>query len=395
MGFFSRVTSGKRKRMNSEVPYASEDTFRFSSDSGKSSRMNTKSERLVVIQENCDQMLENLRQIEEAKAEYQAVSSYLTDMQKIDMIPKEQRENLEDAARRILNLSKEREKYREKNTNITDAQYRLFERYELQLPREMEVLRESEQYQEIIQADLKQLEQEKQNLLSEEEDIAKKHSFLKGIGITTCILIILLFGVFALLANTTGADLTLPFLLTVLMGIASTIYIYLEARRNLHDIKLVELKQNRQIMLMNKVKLKSVNNRNYLDYAYNKYMVDNYGQLRTRWEEFIKVKDEARRYQNNTELLEFYHNELIHELKKYGIVDSEIWIYQPFAILDSREMVEIRHRLNVRRQKLRERIELNNKQREEATELINTIIKEYPDCEEEAISILKKYKLHS
>ena len=321
--------------------------------------------------------------------------SLVTDIQKIDMIPREQRENLEDATRRILNLNKEREKYREKNTDITDAQYRLFERYELQLPKEMESLRESEQYQEAIQADLSQLEQEKENLLTEEEDIAKKHSFLKGIGITTCILIILLFGVFALLGNATGADLTLPFLLTVMMGIASTIFIYLEARKNQRDIKLVELKQNRLIMLINKVKLKSVNNRNYLEYAYSKYMVDNYGQLRTRWVEYIKVKDEARRYQNNTELLDFYHNELIQELKKFGIADSEIWIYQPTAILDSREMVEVRHRLNVRRQKLRERIELNNKQREEAIELINSIIKEYPDCEEEAIRILKSYKLHS
>ena len=393
MGWLSKLTSRKKGRNNSNSAGVKEESLYYSAESGKSPRMNTKSERLAVIRENCEQIAENLRQIEESKVEYQAVSSYLTDMQKIDMIPKEQRENLEDAARRILNLSKEREKYREKNTSITDAQYRLFERYELTLPREMETLGESERYQKVIEADLEQLEQEKQKLLYEEEDIARKHSFLKGIGITTCIIVILLFGVLALLASTSGADLTLPFLLTVLMGMASTIYIYLESRKNVRDIKLVELKQNRQIMLMNKVKLKSVNNRNYLDYAYNKYRVDSYSQLKTSWEEFVKVKDAARRYQNNTELLEFYHNELIHELKKFGIADSDIWIYQPTAILDNREMVEVRHRLNVRRQKLRERIELNNKQREEAIELIDMVVKEDPDCEEDAIRILKQYKL--
>jgi hypothetical protein len=393
MGWFSKRTSGNKGREYEASIKVSEEADSILAQSAKSPGRNTKSEGLAAIRENCEQIAENLRQIEEAKAEYQMVSSYLTDMQRIDMIPKEQRENLEDAARRIINLTKEREKFREKNTSITDAQYRLFERYELTLPREMEKLRESEAYQKAIEADIKHLEQEKEKLFDEEEDILKKQGFLKGIGIMTCIIISLLFVVFILLADRTGADLTLPFLLTVLMGMASTLYIYLESRKNVRDIKLTELKQKRQIMLMNKVKLKSVNNRNYLDYAYHKYMVDDYSHLCTAWEEYIKVKDASRRYQNNTELLEFYNNELIHELKQFGIVDSEIWIYQPIAILDSREMVEIRHRLNVRRQKLRERIELNNKQREEAMELIQSIMKNYPEYGEEANRILKQYKL--
>ncbi len=393
MGWFSKLTSGKKGRSRGASIDAGEEVLSSFTEPAKSPKSNSKSEGLAGIRESCEQITENLKQIEEAKAEYQAVSSYLTDMQRIDMIPKEQRENLEDAARRIINLNKEREKYREKNTSLTDAQYRLLERYEDTLPREMEKLRESERYQRMIDADMKQLEKEKQRLLYEEEDIIRKQSFLKGIGITTCIIILLLFGVFAFLADTTGADLTLPFLLTVVMGMASTLYIYLESRKNIRDIKLTELKQNRQILLMNKVIIKSVNNRNYLDYAYHKYMVEDYSHLKTHWEEFIKVKDAARRYQNNTELLDFYHNELIHELKKYGITDSEIWIYQPIAILDNREMVEIRHRLNVRRQKLRERIELNNQQKEEAMEQIQTLLKNHPEFEEEANRYLKQYKL--
>jgi hypothetical protein len=393
MGWFRKGASGKRGKDIAEYVQSPDVSPSAASEVKKSGRLNTKSERLALVQDNCEQIIENLRQIEEAKVEYQAVTSYLTDMQKIDMIPREQRATLEDAARRILNLNKEREKYREKNTNITDGQYRLFERYEIQLPREMEAIKESERYQVVIQKDLDQLDQEKQNLLSEEEDIFNKHAFLKGIAITTCVIVVLLFGVFAALASFTGTNLTMPFLLTVLMGMVSAFYIFMEARKNLYDIKVVELKQNRQVILMNKVKLKSVNNRNYLDYTYNKYMVENYNELKVCWEEYVKVKDETRRYQNNTELLKFYNNELIHELKKFQIADSEIWIYQPTAILDNREMVEVRHRLNIRRQKLRERIALNSKQKEEAVETISSIVKNYPDCEEEATMILKRYKV--
>lgn len=355
----------------------------------------SKTGRIGILKESCELIAESRKQIEEAKAEYQMVTSYLTDMQKIDLIPKEQRQNMEDAARRIISLSRERENYQRRNTSITDIQYRLFERYEEQIPKELVNLRESENYQELIHQDIERLEQEKQNLSDEVEEIRGRQSFLKGIAITTCIIIILLFLIIAFLGGLSKANLILPFLLTILMGMASALYLFIEARKITHDLRLAGIKQNRQISLMNKVKIKSVNNRNYLEYACSKYMVDNYEQFKARWEEYVKVKDETRRYQSNTELLEFYNNELIKELVKAGIADSEIWIYQPSAILDGREMVEVRHRLNVRRQKLRERIESDSRQIEEAIRNIREARKAYPELEDETIHILKRYNINA
>jgi hypothetical protein len=216
---------------------------------------------------------------------------------------------------------------------------------------------------------------------------------LKGIAVITCIVIVILFLIFAVFSGKSGTNMTIPFLLTVLMGMASVLYIFMEARKNAYDIQVVQMKLNREVMLMNKVKIKSVNNRNYLEYTYSKYMIDNYEQFKILWEEYVKVKDEARRYQSNTELLEFNNNELVHTLKKFGIADADIWIYQPTALLDNKEMVEVRHRLNVRRQKLRERIDLNAKQKEEAVSSIRMLIKTYPDCAEEAERLMRRYKI--
>ena len=356
-------------------------------------KLNTNTERIGYVKDNCEIILESDRQIEEAKVEYQAVTSYLTDMQRIDMIPEDQRENLEEAARKIVSLSKDREKLQRKSSVLSDMQYRLFERYELALPKELPEIKDSEQYQTMIDQDMMHLEKEREVLDDQEEEIVSKQSFLKGIAITTSIVIIGLFLLFALLSVYSEASFTIPFLLTVLMGMILTLYIFLEARKNQSNVRIVQAKQNRQIMLMNKVKIKAVNNRSYLDYAYSKYMVENYEQLRTSWEEYVRMKDEARRYQSNTELLEFFHNELIHELKKYGVVDTEIWIYQPTAILDNKEMVEVRHRLNVRRQKLRERIDLNQKQRKEAISAIKGVIANYLDSKEEAEKLVRRYQL--
>lgn len=373
----------------------SESTSSEQANRSQTLRLNTNTDRKGYIKENCEIITESHRQIEEAKIEYHAVTSYLTDIQKIDMIPNEQRVELEDAARKIYNLNKERNRYHDTAYDINDIQYRLFEQYEMQIPKEIASVKEAESYQVTIEEDIKHLDNEKQSILDEEDDIISKQSFLRGVAISNFIVIIFLFILFAVLSRSTKASLTLPFLLTVLMGMASSLYIFMEARKNTYDIKMVQLKLNKVIMLSNKVVIKSVNNRNHIDYVYSKYMVDNYGQLKERWEQYIKLKDENKRYQDNTQLLEYNNDILIQELMKYQIADPEVWIYQPTAILDSREMVEVRHRLNVRRQKLRERMEINQKQKEEATKEITILIKAYPDSKNDAARILRQYQIDS
>ena len=369
-----------------------------SSGSVKTTTANVNSnsmEQLGFIKENCDMIAESDRQIAEAKVEYQAVTSYLTDMQKIDMIPRDQRENLEDAAKKIYNLTLERNKFQENHTRILDRQYRIFERYELQIPKELPSIKEKEEYQKKIDKDIEYLENEKHILAEEKEDIIGKQGYLRSIAIATSVVVVLLFMLFAFLGRDDNLNLSIPFLLTVLMGMASAFYIFMETRKNNYDFQLVQLKQNRQIVLMNKVKIKSVNNLNYLDYTYNKYMVDNYEDLKSLWDEFIMLKDVIKRYQSNTEMLEFYNKELVDELNRFDVADAEIWIYQPLAILDNREMVEIRHRLNVRRQKLRDRMDASMKQKEESLELINSVIKANPQYKSETKRLLKEYGIVS
>ncbi|MGB4661357.1 MAG: hypothetical protein WBI07_19445 [Mobilitalea sp.] len=404
MGFMDRFTGkGRKNSRNIEENQVSDeisenmqsvtDPYKMRKEVKYTLKLNTQAERLTYVKDNCELILESDRQIEEAKVEYQAVTSYLTDMQKIDMIPLEQRSALEDDARKIINLTQERNKLQKRDNSLPDSQYRLFERYELQIPKELPLIRESEEYQAKIQQDMKYLSKERRSLEKEEEDIRNKQVFMKWIAITTSVIVIILFIIFAALSNYSEASFTIPFLLTVLMGMTTTLYIVVEARHNHASSMLLQMKFNRQVMLMNKVKIKSVNNRNYLDYTYSKYMVENYQKMKSAWEEYVRIKDESRRYQTNTELLEFYNNELVDGLKKVGITDSEIWIYQPTAILDNKEMVEVRHRLNVRRQKLRERIETNSTLRAEAVTSIKSTLATFPEGKEELERSIQKYRI--
>ena len=56
-------------------------------------------------------------------------------------------------------------------------------------------------------------------------------------------------------------------------------------------------------------------------------------------------------------------------------------------------MVEIRHTLNVRRQKLRERIGYNTKLRDNGFEEIKNILNKKPDIKDIVIDTLRQYQI--
>jgi len=385
-----------RKKRQTDIDYEYEEVQQPTAKPAKKiNRLGSSSERLTYISDNCEQIMECRKQIEEAKLEYKAVTSYLTDIQRIDMVPLEQRGSIEEAARNIYNLTRERNKLKNRSSILTDSQYHLLEQYEPVVQKDLAKIINCEDYQAKIEQDMAKLEKERKRLNREYSDIKNKQSFLKGLAIVISAVVGLLFIMFIILSSIMDANYSIPFMMTVLMGTVSAVVIFMEARKNVVAIKLVQSKLNRQIMLMNKVKIKSVNNRNYLEYEYSKYNVENGDQLKKLWDEYVRIKEESRKYLTNTQLLEFNNNTLIKELKKFGVADAEIWIFQPLAIIDSKEMVEVRHRLNERRQKLRERIDLNTKQMEEALNEIKSIMEKYPDIAYEGEKLLQKYKIQN
>lgn len=344
-----------------------------------------------AVMEECRQIIETTHTLDELKGEYQAVTAYLSDIQKIELLPEEEREKVNDLARRILTLNKDKAKYQKGVRKINDIQYKHIAKYEDILPVQLKEMKNQESYQEIINKDMKYLESEKEDLFLEQEDILKKQNYLKGIAVTTCVLVILLFLLFVGVNNVLQADMVIPFLLTVIMALSSAVYIFMNAVKNRKDMKTVELKLNRAILLLNKVKIKYINNTNALDYSYQKFMVESYEQLRVLWEEYLKAKSDEEKFEQSSSQLDICNKELIKILRSYHLSDAKIWIYQTTALIDNKEMVEVRHRLNVRRQKLRENIDYNNGLRDKSIREVSAFVEKRPENRDEVLKLLKSY----
>jgi len=384
MGFFRKLFQRKKETEQAEET-RQEDKLVL-----KDGIYSTPEERAVFLKNCCDLINEAKRQRFEAKKEYEVVTSYLADIQKIDLLPERSKKSIDDMARKLLALNQERMKMQKIQPKITMSQRLALEPYEDTILEEIRKMEEQENYLQVINSDIRYLESEKASLDFELQDVMERDETGKKMltiaGVFIIVFLIFLF----VLQEAAQKDVQLSFIFTIAFGIIVIAYFYFSNRKNQYDLKVAELKMNRAILLLNKVKIKYVNCTNLLDYLYEKFHVHNAQELHYHWQEYMRIVEEERRFKKTAESIDFYTEEIIRELKNNGISDAAVWGYQIEALVDPKEMVEVRHRLNVRRQKLRQRIDYNNNQEDMARKSLRTFRERHLAYDAETLMVLAK-----
>ena len=116
------------------------------------------------VNECCETVAELDHQISDARREYEKVTSFLTDIQKIDRIAGDDRKELTEICKNIVNLTNERNNYKNRTLTISDAEGRRLEPYEESLVDEIKKMYEAEAYQRAIESDINNLGKEKKML---------------------------------------------------------------------------------------------------------------------------------------------------------------------------------------------------------------------------------------
>lgn len=108
------------------------------------------------------------------------------------------------------------------------------------------------------------------------------------------------------------------------------------------------------------------------------------------------MKKEQIRMLDMTSSLNSAENELENMLKNLGLYSPHIWLGRVRAIINPKEMVEVRHEINTRRYKLRQQIEYNEKRIDEAKENIKKITLSNPEHSDGVMRVIEMYeKRHS
>mgnify|MGYP002521624961 FL=1 len=318
-----------------------------------------KKQRIEYIQRLQEGIREAGQQNERVKEEYADVTSHLKDIQLMDQALEEEKEVLTATAAAIDQLIRERDYLKKRRYKFNDAQRLSMEKYEATAAEDVRKLQEFEDYQIKIKNDLRQLESEKQLLKADKRDIISKQGTLR---IVSKILagILAVFGILMLtIALAFSVDVTVPVIATAAFAFVVLFIIVWEARANRTDMVIKERQYDRAVSLLNRVKIKYVNNTRTIDYMCMKFHVRNATELEFVYDQYQKAKREWARKRESVYLLNEKKDILIAELKNIGVRDAEIWCSQVRAIIEPKEMVEVRHELNLRRQQLRKQIDYN------------------------------------
>ncbi|MCI8409381.1 MAG: hypothetical protein HFJ09_08960 [Lachnospiraceae bacterium] len=353
----------------------------------------TREEYIQAIIDNCEQIIETERQTKHAKIEYQAVTEYLSDLQKIERMEVEEKKNLEDAAAKVIRFTKERENYQQKEIHTSNPRFRPLRNYEGNIMEDLKRMREQEEYSKKVKNDLRQLTAERDSLKYEYKEVFHKQDTLKKIAIATFALVISLFVLFWVLSVGLEQSMVIPYSMTVLMAAGIAGYVFYESYRNRYDHALIGKKINRAIALTNKVKIKYINNTSTLDYSYSKYNVENSMELEYLLKEYTKAKEQERTYRSNTERLDYYRNKIVNILEHHKVKDSEIWIYQATALVDSAEFEGIKKNLEVRREKLKEKMDYNLQVKDDCFLRLHQILEQKEELRGEVLKQLEKYHI--
>lgn len=338
--------------------------------------------------EYCEQIMAAARNLEETKREYKIVTDYLTDIQTLENLPEDEWKKILETAQNIQNLNEARDAYLNKSKTISDAQFAQMEQLEDEMPEIIKRLQSNEAYQTTVKRDMQYLEGEReewryyQDSLEQEEDILRKLFY--GLAGTY----VLAVGVIVILGMVMKFDIMMPFVIATLIAGAVGGIMALRLQNDRMGLKKAQANINRAIVLLNKVKFKYVNVTNAVDYACEKYHVKNGYELSYIWDQYLEAVKERDKYQRTNDELEYFNDKLIRQLQKYRFYDARIWIHQVKALLDKKEMVEVKHDLLMRRKKLRSGMESQATDIRGARNEIEKLIKNRPGGNQEIKEIL-------
>lgn len=306
----------------------------------------------------CEQMIDISKEMDDVRREYDRVTSYLNDIQIVEGLEGEQKNQLIEIATQVSKLINVRNDYINAGNKISDDTFNQMQELEDEVPDIIKRLKENESYLETVKRDLNRLAGEKIEWTVLKQEAEDEQAQLRK----TSKILLWIFGglvVLVLILSIQFKWEMLPLFIVAFMATLAASYIIIRMQECTTDIKQSEININYTIALENRVKIKYVNAKNAVDYTCQRFHVTSSKELTYNYEQYIEVCRERERLKQTNEDLEYFNNRLVRIMKGLHLYDAKIWLNYANALIDPREMVELKHDLFARRQNLRNRIEYN------------------------------------
>ena len=356
-------------------------------------QINDRKQREEYVKGCLEQIAEAAKELENLQFEYNMVTSYLKDMEEIEALSEEEKVELTQWAKKIDELEQQQTGYKERKNRMSDEKFRQMERLEEEVQEGLEKLTQAEDYQELIKRDLRRLDGEKHAYLFRKSELRRIIADTRSMTVVCTVAVILCIFILLVLQFGLKMDTKLGCVVAGAVGAVAITAIFIKHNDSVRELAQVENGIGKIIRLQNTVKIRYVNNTHLLDYLYMKYNVSSAGELGKSWQQYQEEREERHSYQQTERQLDQLQKEFLHTLRRYQVKDPMIWLHQTRAILDKKEMVEIRHGLIIRRQSLRRRMDYNKEViAGKAQAEIKDLVEQYPKYAKEILDIVGQYE---
>lgn len=384
MGFFGKLFS-KKKKDTEELFEVEQDIY-----SGEGINFHSEEQRSRFITNCIEQMNDSNKEIASLTDEYAEVTSYLCDMEEIEALPENERLILDRIATTLVVLEQERKQYTQKENRMSDSEFYHMRKQEEEVVEGIGKLKECEEYASMVKQDLGRLKSEKKAFEYRKQEMESNLNNLRGISGISMIALVVCLIMLCVFQFALHMDAFWGFFAAILFGAGAVTFICIKYMDSKRELQRIRGGINRLIVLQNKVKIKYVNNANLLEYLCLKYETTGAKQLEQRWSVYQQEKEDRQQYAEIEQKMEEYQNQLVRKLAGFNIKTPERWRNQAEAILDKKEMVEIRHDLILRRQALRKQLEYNRQVAENANKAMNEVAERYPQYGKEIQDMINR-----
>jgi dihydrodipicolinate reductase len=377
---------GFKKKKKDNLDLAFEKTF---DEMRKLDSWNDPKKLERYILDSSEQIVSTAKEIEAEKKEYRIVTNYLKDIEILEKMPQDEKDELKGMASSLVELNRTRTGFENRESRISEKNYTLMDENEDSIPSTIERLTQNEIYQDSLSKDMHRLEGEKSAIEIERDSFKRKIKFQGIISITFFISCLIISGVMFAIQYYSKTDLQLFQLILLLFAASVFVMIFLKdsslKRRNKRSLKYL----NKIIPMLNAIRMKYVNITSAVNYVYSNYDIASSKELEYLWNNYQNEKRDRELYNRNNKDIEVCNDRFMDFLKSKNLYDPKVWQFQAIAFVNQDEMVEVKHRLIQRRQKIRDQINSNMKAVKLERDEIDRIMQEHSFYVPEIIEIIQ------
>lgn len=305
----------------------------------------------------CKQMIQASKDIEDSRSEYKLITNYLTDIQILEDLEENEKKPIVECATHVAKLEKQRTDFLKTERRLTDAQFAQLQDEEANLPGVIRRLKANEKDLDTIKWNMAYLEGKKLEWSMQRSDAERTQKVMRTSACYLFVIFVTLFALIGILAWYFQKDLQLVFTILGFVVVGAGAFIMIRYQDCVRAIRQADVNRNHAITLENRVKIRYVNTKNAVDFTCEKYHVRNAMELEYMFGQYQEEAREKETFRKTSDDLEYYTKMLLQYLTRLRMYDTRVWLNHANALIDSREMVELKHELITRRQKLRARVE--------------------------------------